>query len=483
MRVSVVEKLQSMKNVFYFLGVILLLTSCESLNEGINDNPNDITIDAIAAKSFLTGAQLGNIQVQVGHLQRISALWTRQLIGFQSSYLSLDRHNITTAESNGTWNRAYHGTLSQIRTIQEKAVSDDQLTAISKIIESHAIGTMASLFGDVPYSEASVEGIDAPKFDGQLAVFNQMQVVLDEVILLLEGVGNGLVIPEDIYFEGNVQKWVESAWTLKARYFLQVKDYTNAYTSAQNGISSPSNSMLFHPIGDTNTDNKNLFWQLAAGSRAGDIGNLKNGEASYLLRMMSDSSIISRNHGKTKEAARLTFYYINESDADANEGIAAATQSMPLITYVENQLILAEAGLRTQGFEVGLEHLNDLRAWLDSGNAFRQVDVNADLVYLSLDEDDFEGDGLENKDGIEPDRALLREILEERYVSGFGTWMPFNDARRLRDLEADVAVPFPVHPNGGDCFPQRFLYSANELDANSSAPVDPGLCSKTEANR
>ncbi|MEL7533729.1 MAG: hypothetical protein AAFN10_20620, partial [Bacteroidota bacterium] len=90
-----------MKNTFLIIGSFCLcFGACQSLNEGINDNPNDITIDAIEAQSFLTGAQLGNIQVQVGHLQRISALWTRQLIGFQSSYLSLDQHNITTAESN-----------------------------------------------------------------------------------------------------------------------------------------------------------------------------------------------------------------------------------------------------------------------------------------------------------------------------------------------------------------------------------------------
>ncbi len=471
-----------MKNILYILFTIIVFTSCESLNEGINDNPNDITIDAIQAKSFLTGTQLGNIQVQVGHLQRISALWTRQLLGFQSSYLSLDRHNITTAESNSTWNRAYHSVLSQIRTIQEKAAGDEQLTAISKIIEAHTIGTMASLFGDVPYSEAATEGIEAPVFDGQIAVFTRLQGVLDEAITALENIDNGLLIPEDIYFQGNVQKWMESAWTLKARYYLQMKDYESAFNVAQNGISSPANSMLFQPIEGTNADDKNLFWQLAAGSRAGDIGNLKNDEASYLLRMMSDTAIISRNHGKTKEAARLSFYILQDSDADANQGIGAATQAMPLITYAENQLILAETGTRTQGFEVGLQYLNDVRAWLNNGNAFTQVDATAELTYLPLDEDDFEEDGLENKDGIEVERALLREILEERYVSGFGTWMPFNDARRLRDLEADVAVPFPVHPNGGACFPQRFLYSANELDANGNAPSEPGLCSKTEVN-
>lgn len=464
------------------LVVTLMAVGCEGLNEGVNDNPNDITIDAIEARGFLTGAQLANIQVQVAHLQRISAMWTRQLVGYQSSYLSLDQHNITTAESNSTWNRAYQSLLTQVRTMRLKSLNDPQLTAIAKIVEAHAFGTMASLFGDIPYTEAAIPGITAPGFDEQLDVYAALHVLLDDAIADLENLEQGLVIPEDIYYAGDVTKWIESAWTLKARMYLQARDYQGAFDAAENGISSPENSMKFIPGDDSNTENKNLFWQLAAGSRAGDIGNQKNDELSYLLIMMTDTSSLTRNHGKTKEAARLSFYRIEDSQADANQGVAAALQPMPLVTYEENQLILAESGTRVNGFSSGLEYLNELREFLESGDAFVAVDPEAELVYVALDEDDFAEDGVENRDGIDPTRALLREIIEERYVTGFGTWMPFDDSRRLRDREDDILVPFPINPNGGPCHPQRFLYAANELDANTSAPADPGLCTKTQVN-
>ncbi len=470
-----------MKKLLFLACCLLMLPGCLSLNEGVNDNPNDITIEAIQAQGFLTGAQLGNIQVQVGHLQRISGLWTRQLIGFQSSYLSLDQYNITTAESNGTWNRAYQSCLSQLRTIQEKGEGNPQLVAITWIIEAHAIGTMASLFGDVPYREAATVGISEPAFDPQAQVFDDLQILLDQAIEELSQLSIELFIPEDIYFSGDVAKWLESAWTLKARFYLQAKDYANAYTAALNGISSGGNDMRFHPINDANTDNKNLFWQLAAGSRAGDIGNRKDDQISYLMQILSDTASITRTHGKTLEEARYDYYVIMDSDADANLGVAAATQSMPMVTFAENTLILAEAGARTQGFETGLLHLNAHREWLASGEAFPILNPSSDLGYFELDADDFEEDGFENIDGIDPERALLREIIEERYISGFGTWMPFNDARRLRDLEPDIAVMFPLQT--GDCMPQRFLYSANELDANSNAPADPGLCAQTPLNQ
>lgn len=470
-----------MKKLLLLYTCLLFVSSCESLNEGVNDNPNDITIEAIQAQSFLTGAQLGNIQVQVGHLQRISGLWTGQLLGFQSSYLSLSQYNITTAETNGTWNRAYQSVLSQLRTIQEKASSNPQLTAITWIMEAQTIGTMASIFGDIPYREAATLGISEPLFDPQLQVFADLQLLLDQAILELENIQDPLFISEDIYFSGDVAKWLETAWTLKARLYLQTGDFENAYSSAGNGISTADNNMVFMPINDANTDNKNLFWQLAAGSRAGDIGNLKNEQISYLMRMLTDTASVKRTHGKTKESARYDYYIIKDSDADANMGVGAAIQSMPMVTYAENSLILAEAATRTIDFDTGLIHLNEVRSWLASGTAFPILNPASEVVYAALDEDDFAEDGFENPDNIAPVRALLREIIEERYVSGFGTWMPFNDARRLREKEPDIAVMFPLQ--SGDCLPQRFLYSANEIDANLNAPADPGLCSQTPANQ
>ncbi|MEL7534131.1 MAG: SusD/RagB family nutrient-binding outer membrane lipoprotein, partial [Bacteroidota bacterium] len=387
------------------------------------------------------------------------------------------------AESNSIWNRAYHSTLSQLRTIQEKAGDNVQLQAITQVIEAHCMGTMASQFGDIPYSEAVSAGIDAPSFDPQASVFTSLQLLLDQAISGLDNLDASLSISEDIYFAGDPDKWKAAAWTLKARYYLQTREYVKAYEAAQNGISSAENSMVFQPIDDANTDNKNLFWQLSAGSRAGDIGNLKNDEASFLLQMLSDTAMVSRTHGKTQEGARLAFYIIYDSDPNANMGIAAATQAMPLISFSENQLILAETALRTLDFATALDHLNVLRSWLNSGDAFPKLDPTASFGYVGLDEDDFEEDGLENKDGIDPNTALLREIIEERYVSGFGTWMPYNDARRLRDSEAEVAIAFPINPKGGPCLPQRFLYSANELDANLNAPTVPDICTKTPINQ
>ena len=61
--------------------------------------------------------------------------------------------------------------------------SDDLLIiGITKIIEAHAVGTACSNWGNIPYSEAVVEGIDDPSYDSQAEVFMQLQSLLDDAI-------------------------------------------------------------------------------------------------------------------------------------------------------------------------------------------------------------------------------------------------------------------------------------------------------------
>jgi hypothetical protein len=69
------------------MAISLVLISCE-IPENLNDNPNEITVSDVDANLFLNGAQLANVIGQVSHLNRISAMYSGQLIwiyitGFQ----------------------------------------------------------------------------------------------------------------------------------------------------------------------------------------------------------------------------------------------------------------------------------------------------------------------------------------------------------------------------------------------------------------
>ena len=472
--------LRSMKNMFSLILVasMLVLPSCE-IPTDLNDNPNEITLQDVDPNLFLNGAQLANIMVQNSHLNRISGMFSGQLVGYTSLYSNIYGYSLSTVESNDEWRGCYTGVLTNVRHIRN-ATDDKLLIGMSKVVEAHAVGTLAILMGDVPYSEVGGE-IEDPKFDSQKEVLAAMTSLLDDAI---SDLGSASSRPEsyDIYYGGDKDKWIAAAYTLKARYALIQKDYSSALTAANSGISSSADDMNFIPRGDAavSEGDKNLFNAILAGSRAGDIGN----RDSYLLELLNDSTSAHRGNAKTDETARHNYYKIDETSGDGNLGVIERFEPMPMVTYFENQLIKAEAAARTS-FADGLGHLNEYRAWLASGGRLNDTfNDSANILYEAYDAADFADGGMENLDGVSAEDALLREIIEERYVSGFGTYMPFNDHRRLRgEGKTNLIVPFPLNTTAASEHVERIPYAQDEIASNSTIDEDPGLYAKTEVNQ
>ena len=474
--------LRSMKNIFSLIlvGSMLMLTSCE-IPTDLNDNPNEITLQDADAILFLNGAQLANIMIQNSHLNRISGMFSGQLVGYTSLYSNIYGYSLSTVESNDEWNGCYTGVLTNVRHIREIVPDDELLVGIAKVLEAHAVGTLAILMGDVPYSEV-VSEVEDPVFDSQVDVLTDLISLLDDAI---SDLGSTSSRPEDydIYYNGDKDKWLAAAYTLKARYALIQSDYTSALTAANMGISSSADDMNFIPRGEAEISegDKNLFNAILSGSRTGDIGN--NG--SYLLELLNDSTANYRGNDKTNETARHNYYKIDETSGEGNLGVIERFEPMPIVTYFENQLIKAEAAARTSGFSSGLSHLNDYRAWLTSGGRLNATfNDSASILYEAYVDADFASGGMENPDGVSAETALLREIIQERYVSGFGTYMPFNDHRRLRgDGETDLIPPFPLNTTAATDHVERIPYAQDELSSNSTMDDDPGLYVKTEVNQ
>ena len=473
--------LKTMKNMFSLILItsMLVLPSCE-IPTDLNDNPNEITLQDVDPNLFLNGAQLANIMVQNSHVNRITGMFSGQLIGYTSLYSNIYGYSLSTVESNDEWRGCYTGVLTNVRHIREAAPDDKLLVGMSKVLEAHAVGTLAILMGDVPYLEVVSETAD-PVFDSQLEVLAELTLLLDRAISDL-GSASSRTEDYDIYYNGDKDKWLAAAYTLKARYALIQSNYSAALTAANMGISSSAGDMNYIPRGDAavSQGDKNLFNAILSGSRTGDLGN--NG--SYLLELLNDTTSAYRGNAKTNETARHNYYKIDETSGEGNLGVIERFEPMPMVTYFENQLIKAEAAART-GAD-GLGHLNDYRAWLAGGGRLNTT-FNSDttIQYDAYVSADFASGGMENSDGVSAETALLREIIEERYVSGFGTYMPFNDHRRLRgDSETDLIVPFPLNTTAAeaDGHVERLPYAQDELTSNSNMTEDPGLYAKTKAN-
>ena len=474
-----------MKTIYKILlsFVFLIATiSCDNYLD-VNENKNQL-VEVPTGTLLLKGTLLANAQVQQGHLSRTSMYYTGGLIGLQLVQQTLYNYDYTPGDSNGTWSQVYNGILVQNKEIRRLSPNLDLLNGIIDVNEALAVGTATSLFGDIPYSAAVPDGASLnspdPTFDAQADVYASLQTLLDGAINKITNATTS-VGSEDIYNNGSKTKWVQAANTLKARYYLQTKQYAQALNYVGSGISSAANTLAYHPIGEVD-GNSNILSNFVTSSRAGDM----TGNGAFYRDLIDPANGNSRNNAKTDEMARRKYSYIKGNGEQA-DGIDDPATAMKLVSYEENLLIWAECLLRGGNTQDAIDKLNQLRAFLNSGSAFNLISGTDTFMYAAYDLTDFQTGGMENMDNIATDRAVLREIIEERYVTGFTTFMPFNDARRLKKSDSDVIVPFPFQDRGQpvpSVNPQRLLYPQDEINANSNIPSPiPDIFTPTPINQ
>jgi starch-binding outer membrane protein, SusD/RagB family len=475
-----------MKKVLSIFLLFSLLIGCADLVDDLNTNPNNPK--SAPYQYALTASEVASIILMTGEPTRKAGIFAGQYTGIDRQHLGYSIYNLIAGDFNSHWNTVYSSIVRNALVTEELAAEQGVAgitKGITQVLRSMALGTAASLWGDVPFDEGGKLEFENPAYEAQLMVYAKAQDLLDEAIAnFATGTGRPLA-SSDIYFNGNATAWTQVAYTIKARFYMHTKEYAAAYTAAQSGISGATNN-LRSPHG-TGLDNSNLnyqFFELAP--RRNDLVT-SDFFASLIDANLTRNPIPAnyRGHAKTNETARYNYLLRTTSvgvqpNTLAN-GFARIDGPGIMVTYAENLLILAEAGARTVDFNTGLGHLNAFRAYMNTGGYLVNPNL-ANLQYLAFTGDDFNGGGIENPDGsLTSNEALLREILEERYITLFGQVEVFNDTRRTQD---EIKVRVPVIPNTGSVLPQRFLFAQSEIDANKSTPNPiPGLLERTAVNQ
>ncbi|MFT4535614.1 MAG: hypothetical protein ACI9P5_002983 [Saprospiraceae bacterium] len=463
--------------------------SCADLVDDLNKNPNNPT--SAPYQYALTAAEVGNIVLQTGEASRRAGIFSGQFTGINRQHQSYSEYLVSASDFNSQWRSVYNSILRNAIITEELAQSEGVLgitIGITQILKATALGTATSLWGDIPFDQAGKLEFENPEFESQSVVYDKLQGLLDEAIVNLAAGTGRPPSSTDIYFDGDPIGWTQVAYTLKARYYMHMKDYSNAYTAAQSGVGSDGTSFgandMQSPHGTAN-DNANLHYQFfALASRKNDL------ITSDFFASMIDSNtgtnpipINYRGHAKTNETARYNYLLQTVTPGiqpNTNvDGFAQIDSPASMVTYAENLLILSEAGARAS-FATGLGHLNEFRSYMSAGGYLSNPNM-ADVLYAAYVSADFDAGGIENIDGITPDNALLREIIQERYVTFFGQIEVFNDTRRT---QSESAIRVPVTPNTGSEMPQRFLYAQSEIDANTNTPNPiPGFFESTPVNQ
>lgn len=225
---------------------------------------------------------------------------------------------------------------------------------------------------------------------------------------------------------------------------LSQGNYSAAITYANAGISSKANDL--NTSHGTSQENRNLYYKFIIDERQDYLVATD----SYLVHLLDGTS--ERALPTPGDQLRFNEYFITDGDRtliNTNEnGRFSQTSTFPLASYYENQLILAEAKFKTNDETGALSHPNNVRASL-------------------RDEYNSNEEGFPNSSAT--GSMLLKQILEEKYITLIGEIVTFHDLRRTLNY---LGVPNKTTGStGASEFPQRFLYPQTEVDTNSNIPT------------
>jgi len=378
------------------LSLALIASGCGDFLQGpgLTENPNSAT--QATAQQQLIALQANMFTRLEGQVARNASGWTQQIIGTNNQQLQwITQYDIREGDLGTNFTGYYTGAgLIAMRNIQAYGAENDRfLEGIAKIWEGLAFGTAAGVWGDLPYSEAADPAILTPALDTQQEIYAAVQTRLDEGIAALQAAPTtgGCEVADLVYCAPatatraqEISRWIAAARTLKARFYLHLVErdgaaaYQLALAQANQGIAEAPGSVAaaihgqgpgdFRSFHGTTLDVDGNIWAEFLTARGGDIG------AGHTLVQLL----------KNRSDPRLTAYFTASSTAPGGEvfgldqnnnlvGAGPAAQvnipvrralsfRQPIVTWSENQLILAEAKFQTGDVLGATGHVNAVRA-------------------------------------------------------------------------------------------------------------------------
>jgi hypothetical protein len=292
------------------------------------------------------------------------------------------------------------------------------------------------VWGDIPYSEA-VANTTTPKLDPQQDVYAAVQAKLDTAVTMLTSKAGTGPDGADLFYSGDATKWLHLAHTIKARYFLHVAErqgnaaYQSALSEAQLGLQKGED---FRTYQSSDPNEQNSWYQFTVIQRSGYLS-----PGAFLVNLL-----------KARSDPRLATYfdpnaagqYVGAAPGQQGSATIASFDAdrvspgfrQPVVTYAENQLIIAEAA-----FKLGQTAL--------AASAYNAERADAGVPTAGS--------------------VTLDDIMTEKYIALFQNAEVWNDWKR-------TCIP-ALTPASGTVggIPARLLYAQSERNTNPNVPL-PG---------
>lgn len=471
--------------VVIVLIVMMTFTACKDILETddtkVNPNaPADAPIDVL-----LSGTLVAMSTVHEDTDTRIAYIWAGQLAGLSRQHAGFANYTVAASTFDNSWAILYPA-AANARIIQEKAAPFNNKVAlgVGQVIEALLISKATALYGDIPYSQAfNIEEYPTPVFDKQADVYASLITLLDKAYANLSAPLGSVDSGKEFIFGGSPASWAGAAKTLQARLYLHLGDYAKAITAAGNGISDSADDALI-PHGTGQTIDNNLNFDFFENSRPGDTGFDSPAFLPEFMQTRLDGVAQvkgeAKRNAKTDETAlfyhffQYGVYAAASLDPNTVDGMFTATSPHPLVTFYENQLIIAEAQARLGNTTQAIAALNSVRQTLATGYINGKT-ISKDYTDLGIQYDDyiaadFIPGGIANpaSSGRNAQLGLLYEIISQKYIVSLAQYNVFTDVRRWEKATPLVKLPIPII--NGTVYPERFIYPQNEINTNPNVP-------------
>jgi len=213
--------------------------SCDTLEMEDLASPNSLSPELADADLLLNNIQLSYLGAMQDMQYNGAALGRIQNMSGRNYY-----NNFGSGTVSGAWGSLYSGMMPDIAVIE--GLNTDGLLdfhmGISKIMQAHVIMGLVDSLGDIPWSEAvNPAEYPSPTVDDGETVYAAAVAMLGEAAGYLGTSGGG----DDLFYGGDISKWVKLHNTLLMRANLTTGNYAAALAQT-NVIESAADDFQFN---------------------------------------------------------------------------------------------------------------------------------------------------------------------------------------------------------------------------------------------
>lgn len=470
--------------VFSVISSLFINISCENYLD-INESPNNPQLSELKPDAVLSAAQTttaGTFGLRMNQLGNIMTCgWSANASDFSSPFRSEFLYDMTSTFYSDIWDNLYVRTNNFTFIENYKGEGNwDYYKAIAKIEKAFYFQYLVDLYGDLPYSKIH-QGTASlfPTYDNDQDVYRELVVLTEEAVDLINTTDLSTVknvSSEDVIFNGDMDKWVQFANTIKLRLLLRQSGMTDGATQTYltnefaelSGAQFISEDVTVNP-GYLNADGlQNPFYAAYGKDAAGNTTSTNNlvGPSDYyanLLKGQIAGTTVSDNRLSRQFASRNSSPVVGVAQG-ASTGrpsklgvgiLKGSTQDLIIMLASESYFLQAEAVLKgyLSGSAQNLFNNGILSSFIQLG--LTTTDAN-NYIANSTGQQRI-GWGA----GNDLEAIITQKWIANNSINGIESWIEYTRTGYPSNIPLPLTTTQTQRPN-------RLLYPNSEITGNSN---------------